>query len=309
MGTVVPASALPSWFASEAQTKLCLSCNRSFTGDRWLCPACGWQPAAGSFLEFAPDAEAADAFEQEGFEHLPDVEGESFWFRSRNQLIAWALRKYLPEARSLLEVGCGTGFVLAGLRRELPRLELAGGELSYAGLATARKRLPDVQLYQMDARSIPFDREFDVVCAFDVLEHVDDDEEAIRAMARATVDGGGVILTVPQHPSLWSAVDEYSRHRRRYTRKDLLHKLNRVGMTVVRATSFVSLLLPAMAASRLRQRRLAELDPLAEFSHPPRVDRALEHVMTLERSLITRGVSLPVGGSLLVVARRGAASV
>jgi SAM-dependent methyltransferase len=219
------------------------------------------------------------------------------------------LRRYLPEARSLLEVGCGTGFVLAGLNRELPELELTGGELSRAGLATARRRLPDVRLYQMDARSIPFDREFDAVCAFDVLEHVNEDEAALRAMARAAVPDGGMILTVPQHPSLWSAVDEYSRHRRRYTRKELLGKLARVGMTVVRATSFVSLLLPAMAASRLRQKSVTAIDPLAEFRHPPRVDRTLERVMTLERSLIAHGVSLPIGGSLLVVARRGTASV
>jgi SAM-dependent methyltransferase len=300
-------SATPSCSPSEARTKLCLSCNRSFAGDRWRCPACGWHPEAREFLEFAPGAAAADAFDPEGFEHLPAVEGGSFWFRSRNRLIVWALRKYLPQARSLLEVGCGTGFVLAGLRQELPWLELAGGELSPAGLATARKRLPDVPLYQMDALAIPFDREFDVVCAFDVLEHIDDDEAALQAMARATVDGGGMILTVPQHPSLWSAVDEYSRHRRRYTRKDLLAKLSRVGVTVVRATSFVSLLLPAMVASRCRQRSLTALDPLAEFRHPPRVDRVLERVMALERSLISGGVSLPAGGSLLVVARRGTA--
>jgi SAM-dependent methyltransferase len=293
---------------SAHPVKLCLSCDRSFTGESWRCPVCGWQPTNGAFLEFAPGADAAAGFEERGFEHLPDIEGESFWFRSRTRLIAWALRRYLPEARSLLEVGCGTGFVLAGLRRELPAVELAGAELSQAGLAAARRRLPELPLYQMDARSIPFDREFDVVAAFDVLEHVDEDEVALREMVRATAVGGGLIITVPQHPSLWSAVDEYSRHRRRYTRQDLLSKLGRAGATVVRATSFVTLLLPAMAASRLRQRRLASLDPLAEFRHARGVDRMLERVMTLELSLIAHGVPLPIGGSLLVVARRGAES-
>src|SRR5439155_17137550 len=159
--------------------KLCLACDRTFSGDGWRCPACGWEPVTNAFVEFAPAAEAADAMEQEGFEHLPDIEAKSFWFRSRNRLISWALRRYFPKARSLLEVGCGTGFVLAGLHREVPGLELAGGELSHAGLVTARRRLPGAQLYQMDACSIPFEDEFDVVGAFDVLEHVDDDEAAL----------------------------------------------------------------------------------------------------------------------------------
>ena len=112
-------------------------------------------------------------------------------------------------------------------------------------------------------------------------------------------------MTVPQHPWLWSAADEFGRHVRRYRRPELVAKLERAGFRVERATSFVSLLLPLMIASRRAHRRLDEsYDPLAELRRGRRVDRALERVMDVEHLLIRAGVPLPVGGSLLVVATR-----
>jgi SAM-dependent methyltransferase len=247
----------------------------------------------------------AEALDPASFEHLPAAEERSFWFRSRNELVCWALRSYFPGGRSLLEVGCGTGFVLAGLRRCVPDLALTGGELFAAGLDAAARRVPDATLYQLDARRIPFEREFDVVGAFDVLEHVQEDEVVLGEMARAVKPGGGILLTVPQHPRLWSDVDDFSRHRRRYRAPDLRAKLERAGLEVVRLTSFVTLLLPLMAASRLRQRRgLDRFDPLAEYRHRPLIDSALGWVMSVERSLIRLGLSPRAGGSLLAVARQ-----
>jgi trans-aconitate methyltransferase len=234
------------------------------------------------------------------------MEESSFWFRSRNDLIAWAVSKYLPQAENLLEVGCGTGFVLAGLRKRFPLLELVGGELFTSGLVEARKRLPQTTLYQMDARRIPFNQEFDVVCAFDVLEHVHEDQQVMAQLRQAAKPGGGVLVTVPQHPRLWSTVDDFSRHQRRYTRQELIRKLEDAGLAVTRTTSFVTLLLPALMASRLAHRGDDEFDPETEYRMPARVDRTLERIMGLERWLIARGLSFPIGGSRLAVATRTA---
>jgi SAM-dependent methyltransferase len=243
-------------------------------------------------------------FDERSFEHLPQAEENSFWFRSRNSLIVWALRKYFPNATSMLEVGCGTGFVLAGVRAAFPRMRLVGGELYQAGLAIAAKRVPDAELLELDARSLPFRDEFDVVGAFDVLEHIEDDERALTEMHAAIRPGGGLLLTVPQHPRLWSLVDEYSQHVRRYGRGELLARVRAVGFEVVHWTSFVSLLLPLLAASRLRFRGTRTFDPLAEYRTPPFVDSAFGWVLAAERALIKSGLPLPVGGSLLAVARR-----
>ena len=100
-------------------------------------------------------------------------------------------------------------------------------------------------------------------------------------------------------------MDEYGHHHRRYRRADLAALVEGGGLELLRATSFVTLLLPLIAASRWRQRRsVALVDPETEFRIDPRVDRALERVLALERRLISSGLSLPAGSSLLVVARR-----
>ena len=86
--------------------------------------------------------------------------------------------------------------------------------------------------------------EFDAIGAFDVLEHIVDDEMVLRETNKALKSGGGLLLTVPQHQFLWSAADESARHVRRYSSRDLREKVERAGFKVIRMTSFVSFCYP-----------------------------------------------------------------
>jgi SAM-dependent methyltransferase len=238
------------------------------------------------------------------FEPTFEVEARSFWYRARTRLIVSTLRRHFPGARSLLELGAGTGVVLAGLREAAPELRLVGADLFAEGLEIARRQLPDdVELVELDARRVPYESEFDVVGAFDVLEHLDDDSAALEGMARAARQG--VLLLVPQHPRLWSELDVVAHHRRRYTRRGLTAKVRAAGLEVVAASSFVTTLLPAVLLSRA-VRRLARrpYDLFAELEPPRPLNAAFERILDAERFLIERGVSLPVGVSLLLVARK-----
>jgi len=232
------------------------------------------------------------------------AEEQSFWASGRNKLIVWSVRTYFPEARSLFEVGCGTGIVLRALRDALPRLELSGGDWYRPALEEARRKLPGVELVEVDALRLPFQEQFDVLAALDVLEHVDDDEAVLREIYRATRTGGGVLITVPQHAWLWSAADDWAEHRRRYNRGELVAKLTASGFDLVRVTSFVSLLLPLMVVARLVSRRRKSYDPVAELRLPRSLDAALGSVLALEAVAIERGMSFPAGGSLLAIARK-----
>jgi len=111
------------------------------------------------FIEDLPVAR--NGLKPEYFAKLARFEEDNFWFRARNRLIQWALGNYFPAATSFFEVGCGTGFVLKGIREASPRVRLAGSEIFGDGLASAWARLPGVDLYQMEARQIPFEREFE----------------------------------------------------------------------------------------------------------------------------------------------------
>ena len=244
-------------------------------------------------------------FEPEAFASLARLEEGSFWFQARNELIVWALSTYVPTASSFLEVGCGTGFVLRAIASARPGIRLTGSELFAEGLEHAAKRVPEATLVQLDARAMPFEEEFDAVGAFDVLEHVDDDGAALDGCRRALRRGGTLLATVPQHPWLWSGADDYAHHVRRYRRRELAAKLRGAGLEPIRMTSFVSLLLPLMAASRIaEQRSRRPYDPVGEHERSAGLRRPLQAVMRLEAALIHRGASLPAGGSLLAVAVR-----
>src|SRR5581483_5167559 len=232
--------------------KFCLSCQRPFPGEDWACPSCGHRPSkAGSIVSFAPELEKENPFfPAESFERLVALEEKYFWFLSRNEMILWALKKWLRQKGKLLEIGCGTGFVLSALERALPEMEMFGSEIYATGLSQAATRLKRSGLFQMDARRIPYRDEFDVIGLFDVLEHIPEDEDVLRQAYLALKPQGGLLLTVPQHGFLWSYVDEISHHVRRYERRDLLEKVKRAGFEVVETTSFVSLLMPGLLLSR-----------------------------------------------------------
>lgn len=290
--------------------KLCLQCECRFEAQGWRCPECGFAPdVVAGFPAFAAGLVADDiGYDASRFQVLAELENDHFWFQSRTKLIVWGLRRHFPRAQSLLEIGCGTGNVLAAIaqRTSLPRV--AGSEVHAAGLAFAARRAARAELLQMDARRIPFRDEFDVVGAFDVIEHIAEDEQVLREMFAACRPGGGILLTVPQHEWLWSYRDEFARHRRRYDRQGLLGKLAAAGFERVWTTSFVTLLLPLMALSRRAQRRPEAFDLSREFDVGRAANRLLGAVMALERRLIFAGLSLPLGGSLLAIARKPQAS-
>lgn len=286
--------------------KLCLRCAATFSSTGWLCQSCGESPAEkAGFPAFAPELASDEGFKDAYFDELARLEEKNFWFRARNKLIQWSLRRHFPGAQNFLEIGCGTGFVLAGMASEFPRLKLGGSEISSAGLAHAARRVPGAELFQMDARAIPFADEFDVIGAFDVLEHIEEDEVVLQQMHRAVRPGGGILLTVPQHDFLWSRTDVHACHVRRYAARNLAAKVRVAGFRVERITSFVSLLLPLMMASRALQPAADRTyDPLAELKMGGLANGLLEKIMDAERLAIRAGLNFPAGGSLLLVARK-----
>jgi SAM-dependent methyltransferase len=244
------------------------------------------------------------SYNPEHFARLFSLEARSFWFRGRSDLIEWALARYFPSAHHVLEIGCGTGYVLERLHRAFPDLALSGTELLGEGLVYARERIGDaVSLQQADATQLEFREAFDVIGAFDVIEHIEDDRRVLSNVHAALRPGGGVLLTVPQHAWLWSATDVAACHVRRYSRNELRRTLVDAGFDVVRMTSFVSFLLPAMWLARLRKREgMAEVE--AELDLPDFANAIGRATARLESLLIRHGIDLPVGGSLLAVARK-----
>jgi SAM-dependent methyltransferase len=288
--------------------RLCPTCATTLTGVDWRCGACTYAPEHRlGFAVLAPEvADAGTGFDPTAYVTLAAVEDSNFWFRARNRLILWALKQHRPDTMRHLEVGCGTGFVLSAVMRAFPEARVTGTELLVAGLPFAAARAGRAELIQLDARHLPFADEFDTIGAFDVLEHIQEDERVLDEMYRALRPGGVVLVTVPQHPWLWSSQDERAHHVRRYRARELREKVERAGFGVNLETSFVSLLLPLMWLSRLRQRAKydSRLESSDELRPPWPIGRILETVMNIERKAIELGARFPAGGSRLLLATK-----
>jgi SAM-dependent methyltransferase len=143
----------------------------------------------------------------------------------------------------------------------------------------------------------------DLLVGLDVLEHCEDDAASVREAARVLAPGGVFVLTVPALPSLWSQHDVDNAHFRRYTRSTLLEPLRAADFEIERVTYFNSLLLPAAYASRWVARATGSRKALGVDMPSKAVNETMKAVFSLEAALL-RTVDLPVGMSLLTVARR-----
>jgi SAM-dependent methyltransferase len=287
--------------------KICRSCNHHFDSPTWVCPRCGWSANFNNGIYQLRDIteDLSIGYQDSYFAPLSEVEVGNFWFEGRNRLIIHTLRKFAPNMHSFIEIGCGTGFVLTAISQFFPHTRLVGAEYFAQGLDIAKSRVSNADFYLLDARDMPFQEEFDVVGLFDVIEHIKEDEQTLREVARTLKTNGLMIITVPQHQFLWSTADEYKNHERRYDRDDLIDKVERAGMEVLYTTSFVTFLLPIMLLSRVWQNRSTmPADRMKEFSMPPLINAIFNQLMRVETALTKLGLQYRLGGSRLLIARK-----
>jgi len=241
------------------------------------------------------------------YEEMFRLEGTHWWFVGRRKVLFALLRQYLKKLRpdvsrpSICDIGTGCGLNLAELSREY---DVTGMDVSDEAIAFCRQRggkvikgrLPD---------SVPFSAgSFDAVLLLDVLEHVEQDQEALTSASRIIDDGGLVIATVPAYPRLWTKRDDFHGHRRRYTRREFAKVIREAGLRVVLLTYFNTILFLPAAATRLAQRvtRTDRYGP--DLALPGRhINRLLTGAFSLERFILPR-TALPFGLSLLCVARK-----
>ena len=252
------------------------------------------------------------AFDAAGIQRLLAAEDRHFWFRARNETVAaLALQpiRGLPDGFRILEVGCGSGNVLRVLQKlAAGRGQLEGLELSpqAAEVARARTGLPVTNGYVSD---LDPQAKYDLIAAFDVLEHIADEAQVLMQMRERLIPGGRLILTVPAHQTLWSPFDVASGHERRYSMTTLSRALRASGFQVEYVTYFMSLLFPPMwLRRRLLRSEKQDMGALldSEFQIVPGVNRVAYELLRREALAVRRRWRLPMGTSLAAIARRSA---
>ena len=142
-----------------------------------------------------------------------------------------------PLVQSLLPTAARRLEVAPGLR---PRLPIEGTQfVDISGPALAKLRGRGAQVVLGQVTSLPFaDSSFDLVCAFDIIEHVDDDDSALSEVSRTAKPGGAILMSMPLHAAMWTSFDDFVGHKRRYEPPQLLSKLAQHRLTVERSAVY-----------------------------------------------------------------------
>jgi SAM-dependent methyltransferase len=238
--------------------------------------------------------------EEQVYRVMYEAEERHWWFRGRRAVIDAMLNRIdVPQPAMVLDAGCGTGRNLELLARFG---EAHGVDPAPQAVDFCRQRaLPNVQ--RGTAEALPFeDGKFGLIAATDVVEHVANDDAALRELHRVAAPGAALLLTVPAYPWLWSSEDERLEHYRRYTLRSLCRAARSASWEPVFGTYFnFFLLAPIALARRLPRRGPAgpELERTPAWANGP-----LSIPMRLESRLIRLGLSLPAGVSVGLVCRR-----
>jgi SAM-dependent methyltransferase len=230
------------------------------------------------------------------------AEPEYWWYRARADLLQAALGGFVGDAVRVLDVGSADGPSVGWLHGvgKHTALDIDPRGLGPGGVCGS-------------ALQLPFrDESFDVVAAFDVVEHCEPESTVLAELTRVLAPGGRLLLSVPAYEWAWSDFDDENGHLRRYTRPRAVRAVRAAGLDVERVTYAFASVFPFFAVERLARRvrsrvwrtragAPADIVSLPEVS--PLVERVLMSLTRLDRSLL-RTRDLPFGSSVLVAARK-----
>ena len=211
-----------------------------------------------------------------------------WWYQARGRLLPAVLSPSVGSTEHVLDVGSADGPSAAWLPGRIC-LDIDARGLKPGDVCASADQLPFA------------DGTFDVVSAFDVVEHFADDVGLLTELRRVLRPGGTLLLSVPAYQWAWSAFDVRAGHHRRYTVRRLRRAVRTAGLHVDRATYVFFLTLPFFALSRfmVKTGRAAAEVPAV----PGAVERVLLALCRIEEVLVRR-LPLPAGSSVLLAATR-----
>ncbi len=247
--------------------------------------------------------------ERAQYDRFAQVDAQHWWFRGRRQLAQSVISSLdLPAQATVLDVGNGTGGMIPVLSK-FGQLNVYEPDLDTSNLtkSTYEKNFENVNFFSGDQLPTNLEK-YDLITAFDVLEHCEDDNQALLTWSNLLKNNGYLVITVPAFPSLWGDNDVVSHHYRRYTHKSLLSVLEKASFEV-RKISYTNLaaFVPVWLSRNVKEKLEASLkkkdDIPWDFNLPPSpLNALLLSAVSWEPHWLTISV-LPFGTSLIAVAR------
>lgn len=289
---------------------VCISCRQNLfdAGQALRCTGCGKEfPVLEGIPRFVTIDPNEPAFKEDYFDFWFKQENH-FWQIGRRECVYRFVKPYLrrreggESAWKGIELGIGNGSVAGELMRYGVSME--GADLFYSALRFCRKRFGNIPLYQADLLDLPFKEKYDFAGIYDIIEHVEDDRRCLRNLYEALKPGGLLNITVPACKFLWSDFDKHQ-HVRRYSKEELVRKVEDAGFDVLRASFMMFLLFPIVYVFRKTQRYPTgdKLENVKEVCVLPVINEIFLAIFRLEKILL-KFFNLPIGSSLILIAKK-----
>jgi len=225
-----------------------------------------------------------------------------WWFRARRDILCTIIGNLeLPEKTSILEIGCGTGGNIGMLKQFGYVSAMDTDELA---VAWAKK----ISHLKIDKGGLPdnfpfYPHKFDLICLFDVLEHIERDLDALKETIKWLKDEGWIIITVPAHMFLFGIHDINMHHFRRYSKEKLKQMLMGLNLEIVKLTYFNTILFPAMILARCLDYFIKGENSTGYNIPYLFLNQLLYRLFTMEKQIINI-MDMPVGSSLIAVCKK-----
>jgi len=242
--------------------------------------------------------------EAQSIKEYEQLEKYYWWFVGRRRIIDQVLKKYFSgQSLKILDWGCGPGGNFNFLKKYG---QVMGVDASNEAIQSCKgKGIEDV-VKADDLSEFKTDTKFDLVTNFDVLEHIQEDEQFLSDMKNFLIPGGYALVTIPAYKFLWSGLDDVVGHKRRYIREEICDKFRRSGYKIILASYFIFFLSPAFILVRMFQKMMkTNIKNLNQsvIKLPKFINRILIWILDLE-ALIIPNFSLPFGTSIIVLAQK-----
>lgn len=240
----------------------------------------------------------------DAYKEMANTEASHWWYVARRKIISDMLRKLnISPSAKILEIGCGTGGNLEMLSQygEISAIEKDPGAIEIAkekhnGRYTIKQgSCPD---------NIPYEKKyFDIICMFDVLEHIEEDKETLVNIKNFLKDDGFLVLTVPAYQWLFGHHDEFLHHKRRYTLSAISTLTKSSGYSTFYVSYFNTLLFPLVAIVRLKEKFSKQKNAAGGKTPPVIVNKILMKIFGAE-AFFLRNFNFPFGVSIIGVFKK-----
>ena len=224
-------------------------------------------------------------------------EKEHWWFKARREILgAYLDNLKLRENINILEIGCGTGGNIKMLQQygNVKAIEMDDFAIEYAKTTGAEIRqgfLPT---------NFPYEEKYDLICMFDVLEHIEEDKETLKVVKNHLNPNGQLLITVPACQWLYSTHDKLLHHKRRYSKKQLSELASDNNFTIKKLSFFNTLLFPLVIIARILD--IFKTSEVATgYGTPSKIiNYCFYNIFKSEKKLINK-ISFPFGTSLIIL--------